>query len=225
MLDILYEDNDLIAVNKPHGLLVHRTALAADASDFALQRLRNQLRQTVYPVHRLDRKTGGVLLFARNKETDSHTQQLFASYAVKKTYWAIVRGYTDDSGTIDYPLRKENGTMQAAITHYQTIARAELAIPSTRYPTSRYSLLKIRPETGRMHQIRKHLAHIFHPILADRPYGCNKQNKLWKKSFAMDTMMLHARQLIFKHPRTQKEILIEAPPLPEFVRVKQILGL
>ncbi|MBD1433359.1 pseudouridylate synthase [Sphingobacterium sp. DN00404] len=225
MLDILHEDEDLIAINKPHGLLVHRSSIAADTSKFALQLLRDQIQQAVYPAHRLDRKTGGILLFARNKEMDSLTQQLFANKNIAKIYWAIVRGYTDDQGTIDYPLRKENNSLQDAITHYRTLSRAEIDLPFGKHATSRYSLLEVRPETGRMHQIRKHLAHIFHPILGDRPHGCNKQNKLWKERFAMDTMMLHAQKLTFKHPRTQQEINIEAPILPEFARVQQILKL
>ena len=225
MLDILYEDEDLIAINKPHGLLVHRSAIAADASEFALQLLRDQLQQTVYPAHRLDRKTGGALLFSRNKEMDSLSQQLFADKKVTKIYWTIVRGYTDDSGSIDYPLRKENGTLQDAVTHYRTLSRSEIAIPSGKYATSRYSLVEVKPETGRMHQIRKHMAHIFHPILADRPYGCNKQNKLWKEQFTMDTMMLHAASLTFEHPRSQQTVTIQAPLLPEFIRVQKILGL
>lgn len=225
MLDILYEDDDLIAVNKPHGLLVHRSSIASDTHEFALQLLRDQIQQTVYPTHRLDRKTGGILLFAKNKEVDSLTQQLFASKRIAKIYWAIVRGYTDDTGTIDYPLRKENGKLQDAVTHYRTLSRAEIDLPFGRHATSRYALVEIRPETGRMHQIRKHLAHIFHPILADRPHGCNKQNKLWKERFGMDTMMLHARQLIFIHPRTQQEIIIEAPLFTAFKRVRHILSL
>ncbi|PRD53819.1 pseudouridine synthase [Sphingobacterium gobiense] len=225
MLDILYEDDDLMAINKPPGLLVHRSSIAADASEFALQLLRDQIQQTVYPVHRLDRKTSGILLFARNKEMDSRTQQLFADKNVTKIYWAIVRGYTDDEGTIDYPLCKENGALQDAVTHYRTLSHAEINLPFGKHPTSRYSLVEVRPETGRMHQIRKHFAHIFHPILGDRPHGCNKQNKLWKERFSMDTMMLHAKELAFRHPRTQQEINIEAPTLSEFIRVRQILDL
>lgn len=225
MLDILYQDADLIAINKPHGLLVHRSSMAADTSEFALQLLRDQIQQTVYPAHRLDRKTSGILLFTRNKEMDAPTQQLFADKAVTKTYWAIVRGHPDDEGTIDYPLRKENGMLQDAVTHFRTLSHAEIDLPFGKHATSRYALLEVKPETGRMHQIRKHLAHIFHPILADRPHGCNKQNKLWKERFGMDTMMLHAQQLSFKHPRTQQEIHIKAPLFAEFTRVMQLLRL
>ncbi|WDF68735.1 pseudouridine synthase [Sphingobacterium oryzagri] len=225
MLDILYQDADLIAINKPHGLLVHRSSIAADTSAFALQILRNQIQQTVYPAHRLDRKTGGILLFTLNKEMDAATQTLFAEKAIEKSYLAVVRGFTDDAGTIDYPLRKENGTLQDAVTHYRTLARAEIDLPQGKFDRSRYSLVEARPETGRMHQIRKHFAHIFHPILADRPHGCNKQNKLWKERYAMDTMLLHAATLRFAHPRSNEIVHIEAPLQPEFLRVLALLDL
>lgn len=222
-LAILYQDEELVAINKPHDLLVHRSPIAADASVFALQLLRDQLQQPVYPAHRLDRKTGGVLLFSLTKDMDSKAQSLFANQEIAKTYWAIVRGYTDDSGTIDYPLKRENGTIQDALTHYKTLHRAELNIPSGKFPTSRYSLVEVKPVTGRMHQIRKHMAHIFHPILADRPHGCNKQNKIWKDNFEMDTMMLHAKSLSFKQPNSGDTIDIEAPLQPEFLRVLNLL--
>lgn len=225
MLEILYQDADLIAVNKPHGLLVHRSSIAADTSDFALQILRNQIQKTVYPAHRLDRKTGGVLLFSLSKEMDALTQQLFANKAMQKSYLAVVRGFTEDQGTIDYALRKENGTLQDAVTHFKTLSRTEIDLPLGKFTTSRYSLVEANPETGRMHQIRKHFAHIFHPILADRPHGCNKQNKLWKERFDLDTMMLHAQALQFLHPRTNAPVQIHAPLQPEFLRVLSLLNI
>ncbi|MGO3193945.1 MAG: pseudouridine synthase [Sphingobacterium sp.] len=225
MLEILYQDDYIVAINKPHGLLVHRSAIAADTSECALQLLRDQLQQTVHPAHRIDRKTGGLLLFSRNKEMDSSLQQLFANKQIDKTYWAIVRGYTQDTGTIDYPLRKENGTMQDALTHYRTLARSEIDLPFGQHATSRYSLVELKPITGRMHQLRRHMAHILHPILADRPHGCNKQNKLWKERFHMDTMLLHAKTIAFKHPLTEAAIHIQAPLQQEFNRVLGILGL
>ncbi len=225
MLEILYQDQELIAINKPHGLLVHRSSIAADTDEYALQLLRDQLQQVVYPAHRLDRKTAGVLLFSLTKDMDSLAQSLFAARKMDKTYLAIVRGYTDDEISIDYPLKKENGTIQEAFTHIKTLHRAELPIPSGNHPTSRYSLVEARPETGRMHQIRRHLAHIFHPIIADRPHGCNKQNKLWKDTFQMDSMMLHAKELAFIHPRTQEQLLIAAPLQAEFQRSLTLLNI
>ena len=224
VLDILFRDDDLVAINKPHGLLVHRSPIAADVEEFALQILRDQLDMRVYPVHRLDRKTAGVLLFALNKETEKVMQQQFYEGKVDKKYVAIIRGYTPDEEEIDYPLRKENGTLQEAYTKYRTLARAEIDVPLGAHPTSRYSLIEANPETGRMHQLRKHFAHIFHPIIGDRTHGCNKQNKLFKERWEMETMLLHASELAFNHPVTNLPVHIKAPLQDEFLRVMNLMG-
>lgn len=224
MLDIIYRDEWLIAINKPHGLLVHRSKIAGDAGEYALQLLRNQIGRPVYPVHRLDRKTAGVLLFALDKLTDAAMQQLFMNKAVTKKYLAIVRGFMEPSGEIDYPLRKENGTLQDAFTAYTTLKQAELDITFGSHPTSRYSLIEAIPTTGRMHQLRKHFKHIFHPIIGDRTHGCNKQNKLFLQTWEMETMLLHAAYLLFEHPVTNQEIRIEAPIQHEFARVMKIMN-
>lgn len=224
MLEIIYQDTHYVAINKPHGLLVHRSKLAKDATEFALQMLRDQLGQMVYPIHRLDRKTSGVLLFALDEESHKKAQLLFAENQVQKVYIAIVRGYTEDKGEIDYPLRKENGSLQEAFTAYETLDRVELPIPFGRYQTSRYSMLLLRPKTGRMHQIRKHLSHILHPIIGDRPHGCNKQNRFFKERWQMDTMMLHALQLRFEHPYDNTVISLKANLHAEFVRMMDLMG-
>ena len=233
-LPILYQADGLVAINKPHGLLVHRSFIAADASEFAVQLLRNQLGQRVYPVHRLDRKTGGVLLFALTDTLNSAMQQQFANGLVHKTYLAIVRGYTPNELAIDYPLRRDEddgkrgastrgastpGTLQDAFTALKTLQQTEVPVPFGKHGTSRYSLVELTPTTGRMHQLRKHMAHIFHPIIGDRPHGCNKQNKLFLDRFGMNTMLLHARQLHFNHPDTGEAITIEAPFQAEFSRM------
>ena len=223
LLEIIYQDEYLAAINKPHGLLVHRTKLANDADEFALQILRDQLEKHVFPVHRLDRKTGGVLLFGLNEDINKAMQRAFADKMVSKKYLAIVRGFTEDYGTIDYPLKRENGRIQEAITQYNTLDRAELDIPFGKHQTSRYSLLEINPLTGRYHQIRKHLDHIHHPIIGDRPHGCNKQNKLFKEKFQLMTMMLHARELSFRHPVTNEEIRIVAEIQDEFKRMIRLM--
>ena len=177
-LNIIHTDELLVAINKPHGLIVHRSSYADDATEFAVQELRNQLGRYVYPCHRIDRKTGGALLFALDENMLSLMQQQFAQNKVKKKYLAIVRGYTDDTGSIDYQLINDKGKTQDALTHYITISRSELNIPSGNFLSSRYSLGELQPQTGRFHQIRKHLAHIMHPIIGDRPHGCNKQNQV-----------------------------------------------
>ena len=223
-LEIIYRDTRLIAINKPPGLLVHRTRLATDAHFFALQILRNQIDHHVFPIHRLDRKTSGALLFALDEEMLKIMQLAFAERKIEKTYLAIVRGFTDDEGTIDHPLQKGNGTWQEAVTKYRTLAKAEIELPHGKHPTSRYSLIEISPLTGRQHQIRRHMAHLRHPIIADRPHGCNKQNKLFKEHFALMTMMLHAQQLIFNHPDDGTKICISAPLHNEFSRMIQAIG-
>jgi tRNA pseudouridine65 synthase len=190
---------------------------------FALQLLRDQVGQHVFPAHRLDRKTGGLLLFAKDEDSSKKVQELFSKGVVEKTYLAVVRGYTDDEGIVDYPLKKENGNMQEAVTVFRTLGRAELAVAMGKHATSRYSLLEVKPRTGRMHQIRKHLAHIFHPIIADRPYGCNKQNALFKNRWQMDTMLLHASKLSFVHPVSRKNIQLQAGLQPEFRRMIELM--
>lgn len=223
-MEIVFQDQYLVAVNKPHGLLVHPTALARDAEEFAMQLLRDRLDQHVYPVHRIDRKTGGLLLFALNKEVHGDVQRQFAERKVEKEYWAIVRGYTDDAGEIDYPLKREDGKVQEAFTTYETVGRAELPVTFGKHDTIRYSLLRVVPETGRMHQIRKHLAHILHPIIGDRPYGCNKQNRLFKEKWEMTTMLLHASSLAITHPVSGNDLKLFAPVQSEFKRMVELMG-
>ncbi len=224
-LEILYEDPQLIAINKPHGLLVHRTALDKYATEFALQILRDQIGQRVYPIHRLDRKTSGVLLLAKSPEIHKAMSEMWAERQVLKKYIAIVRGHTEDSGVIDYPLKNESDTLQDAWTEYITICRSEIDLPLGKFPTSRYSLVRLVPITGRMHQLRRHMSHIFHPIIGDRPHGCNKQNKLFKERFGMESMMLHAESLTFNHPLTNEKINIFADTFSEFKRMVGVLSL
>ena len=213
----------MIAINKPHGLLVHRSSIAKNTEVYALQLLRDQIGQRVYPVHRLDRKTGGVLLFALSKEMIPTLSRLFMDSAIKKGYMAIVRGYTEGAGRIEYPLKNDKARIQDAVTLYTTISQAEIPFALEKHTTQRYSLVMVQPETGRMHQIRKHFSHIFHPIIGDRPYGCNKQNRFFKSQFSMDTMLLHARSLEFQHPYDENTIQITAPLHAEFNRMIKTL--
>ena len=224
VLEIIYQDDHLIAINKPHGLLVHRSKIANDAKEFALQLLRDQIGRHVNPVHRLDRKTGGVLLFAFEKEVEIAMQKQFQEALVNKHYLAILRGFTPPEMTIDYPLAKENGTIQGAETKFITLQQSEIELAIGQHPTSRYSLVEANPKTGRMHQLRKHFAHIFHPIIGDRPHGCNKQNRYFKDNFEMNTMMLHASKLEFNHPVTGEYINIAANLQSEFERTKTLLN-
>jgi len=204
---------------------VHRSPIAADAQEFAIQMLRDQLQRPVYPVHRLDRKTAGVLLFTLDKSVLATMSAQFAEQTSKKKYLAVLRGYAPEQGTIDYALHNDSGTLQDAVTDFELLGHSELDFPSGKFPTSRYSLMLAKPRTGRMHQLRKHFAHIYHPIIGDRPHGCNKQNKIFLERFNMNTMLLHAFELEVFHPITQDRITLRASLSDEFVRMANLLDL
>lgn len=222
-LEIIYQDEHLIAINKPPGLLTHRSPIAKDATEFAVQTLRDQVGQTVFPVHRLDRKTSGTLLFALTKNVNSQMQQLFSDRKTHKKYHAIVRGFAPKMEKIEYALVNDRGTKQNAVSVIKSLEYFEINTPFGNHPTSRYSLVEMKPETGRFHQLRKHAAHIFHPIIGDRPHGCNKQNRLWKEKWNMTRMLLHASELTFNHPILKEDIFINAPFDKTFSEVIEML--
>lgn len=236
MLDILYQDEHIVAINKPSGLLVHRSPIDKYETRFAIQLTRDQIGQRVYPVHRLDKPTSGVLLFALSSATAAALTKQFTDKTVHKSYWAIVRGYTQDSGVVDYPLQEQWDKMtdilvdqdkvaQAAITHYQCLAKTELPFPVGRYESVRYSLVALQPKTGRKHQLRRHLKHIFHPIVGDTTHGDGKQNAFLREHFCMKRLMLHAKELSLDHPVTAKPLTIEAPLAEDFQRLLNQLEL
>jgi tRNA pseudouridine65 synthase len=215
VLEILYEDERYVAINKPNGLLVHRTRIAEEKKAFALQMLRDQLGCQVYAAHRLDRGTSGVLLFAKSPEAAGPLVKAFEDREVSKKYYAIVRGYTQEEETIDNPIRPDKDhkhkAPQEAVTHYTRLATVELPIPVGRYSTARYSLVQVQPETGRMHQIRKHFAHIRHYIIGDKRHGDWRHNQMFLEQLQSPYLLLHAALLEFTHPFTGKKISIAAP--------------
>lgn len=222
MLEILYQDEYFVAINKPHGLLVHRTKIAADADEFALQLLKQQLNRYVYPVHRLDRKTAGILLFAFDKTTTANLQAQLQSKCTQKQYLALVRGFFPKEITADRPLTNDRGKTQEALTRFKCLRHIEIPVPYGNFQTSRYALIQAYPQTGRMHQIRKHCYQLRHPIIGDRPHGCNKQNKLFKEKWDMTTMLLHAQSMTLKRTDTDENITITAPLSDEFHRTLSI---
>lgn len=224
-LEVIYRDDDLIAINKPTGLVVHRSDRVGWQPDYVLQRIRRQLGLDVYPVHRLDRPTSGVLLFARSHEAAGILAHSFARKQIQKTYLAVVRGYTEKSGMIDNPLTKdakadpENTPKVASTTNYRHLACTELPYPVGRYETARYSLLQIEPETGRMHQIRRHMRHISHPIIGDHRYGDNKHNRFIQETFRCKRLLLSAVELTMDHPATGDAMTISAKLDNTFARI------
>ena len=228
-LAIVYQDDELVAIYKPAGLLVHRSWIAAEARQFAVQKLRDQLGRYVYPVHRLDRPTSGILLFALNTETARQLSERFASRDVRKLYHAVVRGYVPEHGLIDYPLREEQDKIadrmarndkdpQPATTDFMCLKRVELPYKvSKKHQTSRFSLVQLSPKTGRKHQLRRHMAHIRHPIIGDTNHGDGRQNAFFREHFKLNRLMLCATGLQFEHPSTAQEVNIKVQIPPEFL--------
>lgn len=221
----MYQDDFLVAINKPAGLLVHRTKLARDAREFALQLLRDQLGYHVFPIHRLDRKTSGVLLFAKHADFVHPFQLAMQEINTQKRYVAIVRGFFPEEMFVDHPLINEKGKEQDAITHFRLLQQIEIPLPFGKFETSRYSLIEALPKTGRMHQIRKHLNHIRYPIIGDRPHGCNKQNSLFLKEFSLTKMLLHAESITLMHPFSNEEMMITVALPAHFLEIMERLGL
>ena len=214
MLDILYQDDALIAVNKPAGLAVHRSKMVGNAEEFLIDLLRQQIGSSVYLAHRLDRATSGVLLAVRSTELAAALGEQFMAREVSKRYLAVVRGWPEPAGgLIDYPLpgSRESGPRREARTHYRRLATTEVPIPLGRYPQQRYALVLAEPETGRFRQIRKHLAHLHHPIIGDCQHGRSDHNRLFKQHFGCHRMLLHAQRLEITHPLSGQPLAIEAP--------------
>ncbi len=216
MLEIIYQDEDYVAINKPHNLLVHRTQISEEKEFFAVQLLKEQLDKWVTPCHRLDRKTSGVLLFAFNKEAAAAAMKSFSLQEIKKEYTVLVRGFLPEKGFVDKDLAKENGTLQKAFTNFERLECFELPFEVSRYPHSRYSLGKIVPETGRMHQIRRHMAHLRHYVIGDKVHGECKHNKAFEERYNLNTMLLHANKLAFLHFTENKIVTLNAEMQPEF---------
>lgn len=234
-MEFIYQDEHFVAINKPTGLLVHRSPIDKHETRFAMQLVRDALGQRVYPLHRLDKPTSGVLVYALTQEMAREVMPLFAEHQIKKTYLAIVRGYTEESGIIDHPLREELDKMtdakarqdkpaQEAVTAYRRLATTELPFSVGRYATARYSLLDVAPHTGRKHQIRRHMKHIYHPVVGDTTHGDGKQNQFFRDQFQLQRLLLHAREIMFTHPATGKQLVIQAGMDEAFSRLITSFG-
>lgn len=216
-IPIIYEDDHVFAVNKPNDVLVHKSHYARNITDHTLIELLQQQTQyhSLMPIHRLDRKTSGVILFAKEKEYLPVFSKLFEHQAIHKTYKAIVRGHTPSSGEIDTPIKRDdNGVYKAALTHYKTLATVSLPIPVKPYDNARYSLIELMPKTGRMHQLRKHMNKISHPIVGDHKYGDRFHNRMFVEKMNLSTLLLHATKIEFIHPYSNQVTTITAP-LPQ----------
>lgn len=236
MLEILYQDSYCVAVNKPAGMLVHRSWLDKHETQFVMQSLRDQIGCHVFPVHRLDRPTSGVLLFALDRDSARDLSLQFEQHLVEKTYLAVVRGHVQEGGRIDYPLKvrldkiadrfaNPDKEAETAVTDFHPLALTEQPFVSClRFTSSRYSLVQLNPLTGRKHQLRRHMKHIFHPIVGDTTYGDKVQNRAILAHVGVRRLLLHAYKLTFNHPVMARRLTLTAPLDDDFIKVLHGFG-
>lgn len=211
-VDELYRDDRMVVVNKPSGLVVHK-GWGQDAVN-AMKIVRKMTGRYVHPVHRLDRGTSGALVFAFDSETAARLQDHFRDKTIQKRYLALVRGVVPDDGVVDYPVLKrlkgagDNTDRVDAVTRFR---RLEVAL-------GRYSLIEAFPETGRLHQIRRHMKHLSHPLIGDTRYGDGKENRRLRNDYGLLRLALHASSIRFRHPHSGEPIRIAAPA-PDDLRV------
>lgn len=208
-LEILWQDEDMVVVYKPAGWLVHRTPIARHETRFVLQTLRDQIGQHVWPVHRLDQGTCGVLVFALSKEACQKLAACFIDHTARKHYLALARGWLPDEVEVDYALKPDDAPEDAPAQSAQTTLRclAHLEWPESydkRHASTRISLVEALPKTGRRHQIRRHLKHESHPIIGDATHGKGPLNRWWAERIGLHRLWLHAHALEIPHPRTGK---------------------
>ena len=232
-IDIIYEDEFLVAINKEAGLLVHRSWLDKGETRFAMQLTRDAVGCHVFPVHRLDRPTSGVLLFAKSSSVARSLTEAFTDHKVTKQYLAVVRGFMPDQGTVDYALSFKPDAIadkfanldkpaQEAVTHWQSLAQIELPFAvSKKHATSRYSLVRLIPETGRKHQLRRHMRHLFHHIVGDTSHGDGRHNRFFRTQYDCARMLLHAEILALSHPVTGEPLLLKAALDDQWLRIME----
>jgi tRNA pseudouridine65 synthase len=219
-LAILYRDEHLVVIHKPAGLLMHRSPISRD-SVFVLQTLRDQIGQRVYPIHRLDRATSGVLAFGLTPEVARIVAGQFEDQSVDKEYLALVRGWVNNHGRIDHPVADEegNGQFQQAITDYRCLQKIELPVAVDRYASARYSLVGVSPQTGRRQQIRKHFKHISHHMIGDTTHGNGKHNRFFREHYAIHRLMLTSWRLCLDHPVSRDRLCFNANSEPEWEKL------
>ena len=230
-IEIIYEDEFLVAINKEAGLLVHRSWLDKGETRFAMQLTRDAVGYHVFPVHRLDKPTSGVLLFAKSSAVARSLTEAFTEHSIDKQYLAVVRGFIAEQGVVDYALSFKPDAIadkfadldkpaQEAVTHWRRLAQIELPFAvSKKHDTSRYSLVRLIPETGRKHQLRRHMRHLFRHIVGDTSHGDGRHNRFFRSQYGCERMLLHAQSLALSHPVTDEPLLLTAGLDNQWLRI------
>ncbi|MGK5085909.1 pseudouridine synthase [Bdellovibrionota bacterium FG-1] len=228
-LRILFQDDSLVAVDKPSGFHVHppedqQNRISNHVNCLAI--LRDQIQTYLYPVHRIDVATSGVLVFALTPEAAKAISAQFQNREARKTYYCVVRGWVEDEGCFDAPLRsmKDEAKHLEANTRYRCIARVELPTAIGKYETARYSLIEANPLTGRYHQIRRHFARGSHPLLGDAVHGNGEHNRFFRIELKIPALMLKAQRLALKHPLTGEPLCLESRWTGKWHKVFDLFG-
>ncbi len=226
-IPVIHRDDHLVAIAKPPGLLVHRSEVAGNEEENLVDRLSEQLGQRVWTVHRLDRATSGIMVFALSAEAAGKLGRSFEDREVSKRYLAIVRGWPAEDGEIDHPVKdrdRPGRPGKAGLTRFRTLATIELPVEIETYPTSRLALIELEPLTGRRHQLRRHMKHISHPIIGDTSFGRGAWNRWFRSELGIDRLLLHAVSLRFPHPQYRESVSFTVPPADGFALALAYLG-
>lgn len=235
-LKIIYEDDELVAIHKPAGLLVHRSPIDKHETQFAVQMTRDLTGRQVFPIHRLDKPTSGLLLFSFDSVSARHLGEQFMAHSIQKEYLALCRGWTDESGFIDHALKyhkdkiadknkKTEDLIQPAETVYRRLATTSVDHTIGKFTQQRYSLIHLQPKTGRKHQLRRHLNHISHPIIGDVKYGDRHHNHFFNEWLGQHRLYLASTALSFTHPKTGQAMTIRCPLEDTFITALKALNL
>ncbi len=225
-MDFVYQDDDIVIIDKAPGYHVHppENDYPVPRSKICMYRVRDTLKQKIFPVHRLDVATSGLLVFAKHSEAASALGKQFSAHSVQKTYWAVARGYLPEKGSIDLPLESDSSAeLLDSHTDYRLFSHVELDHQvGKRFPKARYSWLQVKPKTGRFHQIRRHFNRISHPLIGDGTHGDSHHNRFFRETLGIAGLCLRAQSLEFLHPRTHESFIIDAPMTEKWRKIQSL---
>ena len=223
-LEIIYQDNYCLLVTKPNNVLVHHAHHSRNKieEESLIQLIENQFGKRYYPIHRLDRKTSGIILLASKREYVASFQALFTNNEIQKIYYGVVRGFSQDNKVINSPVKGRDALVyREAETHLNCLDKIELNIPVKPYDSSRYSLVELKPKTGRMHQLRIHMNKVSTPLINDAKYGDKNHDLMYAKEFGWKNLFLHAGSLEFIHPFTNKKLILKSSFSEDWIQLFQ----
>ena len=223
-LEIIYQDNYCLLVTKPNNVLVHHAHHSRNKieEESLIQLIENQFGKRYYPIHRLDRKTSGIILLASKREYVASFQALFTNNEIQKIYYGVVRGFSQDNKIINSPVKGRDALVyREAETQLNCLDKIELNIPVKPYDSSRYSLVELKPKTGRMHQLRIHMNKVSTPLINDAKYGDKNHDLMYAKEFGWKNLFLHAGSLEFIHPFTNKKLILKSSFSEDWIQLFQ----